>query len=388
MIKGNKMKKLLLISLFLGFITVAAPNLKADFAQGVAAYDAGDYKKAFDEWSMEAYNDNWAAQRNLGHLYRWGKGVAKDESRAAYWYHRAAKAGFDRAQYNLGCLYLEGTGVPKDEMEALKWLKRASNQGNEAAKLKIAEVLSVNPDMKSSYDNPSLDSYNTSQPIAQIAEENKVVPATENNDEAALKAQEQAMAEKIMQINMEKEAKIKREAGMLSTKNDVNTFVAAGALDKDVKIKKDEVLTENKAEENQVQPQIAEKEVQEAVKELSAAAEQAVSENPKTQEKSEGLVSGYYENNTQASNDSNYKEMAEVAYAHLGSYGSYANADEGWEILNKKYNLSVFKKFEKEVMVKGRPYVRIYAVGDKNSINNLCSKIHMDKEFCQIYKNP
>jgi hypothetical protein len=100
------------------------------------------------------------------------------------------------------------------------------------------------------------------------------------------------MAEKIMQINMEKEAKIKREAGMLSPKNDVNTFVAAGAVDKDVKIKQDEVLTENKAEETQMQPKIAEKEVQDAVKELSAAAEQAIPEaTPPVQEKSEGNVS-------------------------------------------------------------------------------------------------
>lgn len=132
---------LLRIGIILTAVFILAPvQSYADFAKGVTAYDTKDYKTAFQEWEKAAENGDLAAQRNLGHLYRWGKGVERNSARAAYWYHRAAKIGFDRAQYNLAILYFRGEGVPKDEVEAMRWLEKSAKQDNEHAKIMLAKL--------------------------------------------------------------------------------------------------------------------------------------------------------------------------------------------------------------------------------------------------------
>ena len=95
----------------------------ADFAAGVAAYEAEDFAGAFEEWLPEAEAGNDAAQRNIGLLYQTGRGVDPDPARvlAVFWYQRAAAAGNARAQANLGNLYLAGIGVPQDNAVAANW---------------------------------------------------------------------------------------------------------------------------------------------------------------------------------------------------------------------------------------------------------------------------
>lgn len=108
----------------------AAEEAKSQFKQGVKAYEAGEYVAAFKVWLPLAYDDDPAAQRNLGHLYRMGLGVAQDFTKAADWYTRAAELGLTRAQANLGNMYLRGQGVEQDYEEALHWFERAAAQGH------------------------------------------------------------------------------------------------------------------------------------------------------------------------------------------------------------------------------------------------------------------
>ena len=61
-----------------------------------------------------------AAQCNLGDMYADGRGVAKDEARAAELYQAAADQGHAGAQYNLGFSYANGRGVAKDEARAVQ----------------------------------------------------------------------------------------------------------------------------------------------------------------------------------------------------------------------------------------------------------------------------
>lgn len=112
----------------------------ADFDAGVRSYSKGDYEKAFAEWRADAENGDAAAQRNLAHLYRWGKGVRQDLTQAAYWYFSAAKNGSPLAQYNLGIMYLRGEGVPLNEDEGRVWLERAAQQGLKQAKRKLERM--------------------------------------------------------------------------------------------------------------------------------------------------------------------------------------------------------------------------------------------------------
>ena len=122
-----------LILSLLGLLWLAQPA-HADFAAGVAAYDAGRYAEAVQEWETAARGGDLAAMRNLGHLYRQGMGTTKDLNKSAFWYKNAAEAGMARAQYNLGMLYLDGgEKFPPNPKEAQEWFKKAAAQGHEAA---------------------------------------------------------------------------------------------------------------------------------------------------------------------------------------------------------------------------------------------------------------
>lgn len=123
------------------FMALTSVPVHADFNSGLAAYDAGDYATAAHQWRRAGEAGDVAAQRNLGHLYRWGKGVEQDLVEAARWYRRAAKAGFDRAQINLALLHLNGQGVKRDEAEAARWLSKAAEAGNPEARFRLAQLL-------------------------------------------------------------------------------------------------------------------------------------------------------------------------------------------------------------------------------------------------------
>ncbi len=125
--------------LFLTCLLLSFPAA-ADFESGRRAYMNGEYDKAFQEWQKAADDGDLAAQRNLGHLYRWGKGVPQDLTQAAFWYYTAAKGGSDTAQYNLGIMYLRGEGIPRNEDEGIIWLTRAAEQKNKKAVQKLAHL--------------------------------------------------------------------------------------------------------------------------------------------------------------------------------------------------------------------------------------------------------
>ncbi|MBO4521138.1 MAG: sel1 repeat family protein [Alphaproteobacteria bacterium] len=128
--------KTLLILISLLFVFPA----RASFEDGQKAFSQGSYDRAFDYWRQAAEEGDLTAQRNIAHLYRWGKGVKQDLTQAAFWYYTAAKGGLDTAQYNLGVMYLRGEGVPRNEDEGIIWLQRAAEQNNERARKKLAHL--------------------------------------------------------------------------------------------------------------------------------------------------------------------------------------------------------------------------------------------------------
>jgi TPR repeat protein len=126
---GERMK-LGLAAIAVAALTLASAPASADFASGVAAYDIGDFGTAYNEWLPLAREGDLAAQRNIGHLYRLGRGVPQDFAVAANWYRRAAEKGLTRAQANLGDMYLRGQGVGQDVEEAATWFHRAATHGH------------------------------------------------------------------------------------------------------------------------------------------------------------------------------------------------------------------------------------------------------------------
>ena len=103
------MKRLVLtIAILIG---LAAPAW-AGFAEGVAAYESGDYATALRELRPFAEQGDAVAQYNLGLMYHDGQGVPQDYAEAARWFRKAAGHGHPAAQNILGLMYGQGRGVP------------------------------------------------------------------------------------------------------------------------------------------------------------------------------------------------------------------------------------------------------------------------------------
>jgi len=108
------MRKLLpIVPLLLGFTASGCASnqtgetLKNTFDSGVAAYDAGDYAKAYKIWSA-IDDDDIAAMRNVAMMRRQGLGTAKDPKGAEELYLRAAEAGLPTAQADLADMLIRG----------------------------------------------------------------------------------------------------------------------------------------------------------------------------------------------------------------------------------------------------------------------------------------
>jgi tetratricopeptide (TPR) repeat protein len=99
------------------------------FADGMAAYNRGDYATALKLWRPLAERGNADAQVLLGDMYSEGHGVPQDDAEAVNWYREAAEQGNAMGQQSLGDSYNSGFGVPQDYAEAVKWYRRAAEQG-------------------------------------------------------------------------------------------------------------------------------------------------------------------------------------------------------------------------------------------------------------------
>ncbi len=69
----------------------------ADFADGKAAYDKGDYATALMEWKLLAEHGDAVAANAMGILYFEGKGVTQDYKAALKWYKLSAEQGYAAA---------------------------------------------------------------------------------------------------------------------------------------------------------------------------------------------------------------------------------------------------------------------------------------------------
>ncbi|WP_417319213.1 SPOR domain-containing protein [Emcibacter sp.] len=126
------MKKTVIILPFL-LAAQINPNItvaSATVSDGVAAYEAGDYVRAREEWLPYAALGNPNALYNLGQLYRMGRGIEQNYKKAEEYYLRAAEKGHVGAQRNLGTLHYFGRLGQIDMEQAYKWLYRAAGNGD------------------------------------------------------------------------------------------------------------------------------------------------------------------------------------------------------------------------------------------------------------------
>lgn len=120
----NRTKLVLATVLSLAFTPLTAQ----DYDKGLAAYNAGDYATALQEWTPLAEQGYASVQYNLSFLY--GYGTAQDYQKAIKWGRLAAMQGHAKAQHFLGVMYESGTGVEQSNILAHMWFIIASTNGN------------------------------------------------------------------------------------------------------------------------------------------------------------------------------------------------------------------------------------------------------------------
>jgi TPR repeat protein len=106
-----------------------APVAADPFQNGLNAFNAGDYAKAFSIWWPLARNGDAKSEASLGFMYYSGKGVRRDDRQSLFWFRRAADAGQPTAQFFLGLQYFYGRGVPRDLAAAYSWCDIALTNG-------------------------------------------------------------------------------------------------------------------------------------------------------------------------------------------------------------------------------------------------------------------
>jgi len=78
-----------------------------------------------------AHRGNANACYNLGGYYDAGRyGIPQDQTKARYWYQKAAMKGEERAAHNLACCYRDGEGGSIDHAVALKYFKMSAEGGH------------------------------------------------------------------------------------------------------------------------------------------------------------------------------------------------------------------------------------------------------------------
>ena len=99
-----------------------------------------DYSKAAGWLRMAALNGDVVAQTALASMYRYGLGVPLDRVKAVSWMTAAAELGHAPAQLALGEMFAGAFGVPLDRKRAFAWYRNAAEQGYAPAQLALADA--------------------------------------------------------------------------------------------------------------------------------------------------------------------------------------------------------------------------------------------------------
>ncbi len=71
----------------------------------------------------------------MGNAYSSGHGVPQNDTRAIYWWRKAARQGYEPAELSLGNSFAVGKGVPKNLRIALQWWAKVVAQGGSDGKI-------------------------------------------------------------------------------------------------------------------------------------------------------------------------------------------------------------------------------------------------------------
>jgi TPR repeat protein len=116
----------------------------SQFAVGLLYYKneviPENFNKAAYWFSKSTEQGNLMALNLLAVMYRLGKGVAKDSSKAIALLQIAAQREDKEAQYRYGAMLYSGEGIRQDVRQGMYWIRKAANQGHVEAQEVLDEL--------------------------------------------------------------------------------------------------------------------------------------------------------------------------------------------------------------------------------------------------------
>lgn len=115
--------------------------IKNWFERGHIAWEKAKLRSAFRLFLAGSKRGDTSCQQNLGYFYDEGIGVAKNLTKAIYWYAKACEDGHSAAAaYNLGLIYLAADDTP----QAKKFFGMAISFGDPDPLLELAKLEEIN----------------------------------------------------------------------------------------------------------------------------------------------------------------------------------------------------------------------------------------------------
>ena len=136
--KGVTMKKFLFV---LGLTTCLSLSAKADFSDGLLAYQYKQYPTALAEFTYLADEGNPAASYYLGKLYQEGLGTTKSSVKAHFLFQQADAGYYFPATTELGKTFLYGSEqIPAEPLRGIDFLKKATHAGEASAAYELGKI--------------------------------------------------------------------------------------------------------------------------------------------------------------------------------------------------------------------------------------------------------
>jgi membrane associated rhomboid family serine protease len=99
------------------------------YEEGMAAIDRQEFTQALKLLEPLAQKNDTRALFAVASLHASGRGVVRDEAKAADLYRRAAERGHAQALYALAAIHADGRGVPRDVTKAIECYEKAAAAG-------------------------------------------------------------------------------------------------------------------------------------------------------------------------------------------------------------------------------------------------------------------
>jgi TPR repeat protein len=121
---------------------IAQRNLGIIYREGRGVPTSDE--KAVLWFTKSANQGDLLSMTRLGFLHFYGKGTTQSFEQALTWYRKAAERGHGPAQFNLASMYRKGQGTDANEEEAINWYRKAASNGMNAQAQKVLAWMGAN----------------------------------------------------------------------------------------------------------------------------------------------------------------------------------------------------------------------------------------------------